>query len=146
MKDCLLLVFANKQDLPGGKPSPPSRLVRILAAWLIRLNPIAMSPAEVTEKLGLHRMRDRLWYVHPRSVLSILFLAFTMLTLSTVVPPPERGSLRASSGCPTPFVGSHRSKRSYSAHCHTPGSVSSTRIALMSIPAMTPLSSAPFYS
>ena len=43
MKDCLLLVFANKQDLPG-----------------------AMSPAEVTEKLGLHRMRDRSWYVHPR--------------------------------------------------------------------------------
>ncbi|KAF4598316.1 hypothetical protein EYR38_006713 [Pleurotus pulmonarius] len=42
MKECLLLVFANKQDLPG-----------------------AMSPAEVTEKLGLHRMRDRSWYVHP---------------------------------------------------------------------------------
>ncbi|PPQ68195.1 hypothetical protein CVT25_015027 [Psilocybe cyanescens] len=38
MKECLLLVFANKQDLPG-----------------------AMSPAEVTEKLGLHRMRDRSW-------------------------------------------------------------------------------------
>ncbi|THH33262.1 hypothetical protein EUX98_g904 [Antrodiella citrinella] len=45
MKECLLLVFANKQDLPG-----------------------AMSPAEVTEKLGLHRMRDRSWYVHPRVV------------------------------------------------------------------------------
>lgn len=28
----------------------------------------AMSPAEVTEKLGLHRMRDRSWYVHPRLV------------------------------------------------------------------------------
>ncbi|PPQ70697.1 hypothetical protein CVT24_000179 [Panaeolus cyanescens] len=42
MKECLLLVFANKQDLPG-----------------------AMSPAEVTEKLGLHKMRDRSWYVHP---------------------------------------------------------------------------------
>ncbi|KAG2146006.1 ADP-ribosylation factor family-domain-containing protein [Suillus bovinus] len=42
MKECLLLVFSNKQDLPG-----------------------AMSPAEVTEKLGLHRMRDRSWYVHP---------------------------------------------------------------------------------
>ena len=26
----------------------------------------AMSPAEVTEKLGLHKMRDRSWYVHPR--------------------------------------------------------------------------------
>ncbi|CAH1762781.1 8932_t:CDS:2 [Entrophospora sp. SA101] len=42
MKDCLLLVFANKQDLPT-----------------------AMSPTEVTEKLGLHRMKDRAWYVHP---------------------------------------------------------------------------------
>ncbi|CAO3647570.1 unnamed protein product [Cunninghamella blakesleeana] len=42
MKDCLLLVFANKQDLPG-----------------------AMSPAEVTEKLGLAQMRERAWYVHP---------------------------------------------------------------------------------
>lgn len=26
----------------------------------------AMSPAEVTEKLGLHKMRERTWYVHPR--------------------------------------------------------------------------------
>ncbi|KAI8073953.1 CPS1 protein [Gongronella butleri] len=42
MKECLLLVFANKQDLPG-----------------------VMSPAEVTEKLGLAKMRDRAWYVHP---------------------------------------------------------------------------------
>jgi ADP-ribosylation factor protein 6 len=25
----------------------------------------AMAPAEVTEKLGLHRMRDRSWFVHP---------------------------------------------------------------------------------
>ncbi|ODN87673.1 ADP-ribosylation factor 6 [Cryptococcus wingfieldii CBS 7118] len=45
MRDCLLMVFANKQDLPG-----------------------AMSPAEVTEKLGLHRMKERSWYVHPRYV------------------------------------------------------------------------------
>ncbi|KAJ9092433.1 ADP-ribosylation factor, Arf Arf6 [Naganishia friedmannii] len=37
MKDCLLMVFANKQDLPG----------------------------EVTEKLGLPKMKDRPWYVHP---------------------------------------------------------------------------------
>lgn len=26
----------------------------------------AMSPAEVTEKLGLHKMKERSWYVHPR--------------------------------------------------------------------------------
>jgi len=46
MKECLLLVFANKQDLPG-----------------------AMSPQEVTEKLGLPRMRDRSWYCHPSNAL-----------------------------------------------------------------------------
>ena len=61
MKECLLLVFANKQDLPGGM------------LYMTLDNEIdsdflcqAMSPAEVTEKLGLHRMRDRSWYVHPR--------------------------------------------------------------------------------
>lgn len=32
-----------------------------------------MSPAEVTEKLGLHRMKDRSWYVHPRYVILVLF-------------------------------------------------------------------------
>ncbi|PVU96144.1 hypothetical protein BB559_002499 [Furculomyces boomerangus] len=42
MRDCLLLVFANKQDLPD-----------------------SMTPAEVTENLGLHKMRERQWYVHP---------------------------------------------------------------------------------
>ncbi|KAI9225739.1 MAG: CPS1 protein [Piptocephalis tieghemiana] len=42
MKDCLLLVFANKQDMET-----------------------AMSPAELTERLGLYKMRDRNWYVHP---------------------------------------------------------------------------------
>ena len=33
-----------------------------------------MAPAEVTEKLGLHRMRDRSWYVHPRCVLRLSFI------------------------------------------------------------------------
>ncbi|KAI9611242.1 hypothetical protein KEM48_004625 [Puccinia striiformis f. sp. tritici PST-130] len=47
MKDCLLLVFANKQDLPG-----------------------AMSPTEVTERLGLHKMKDRSWYCHPSNALA----------------------------------------------------------------------------
>ena len=65
MKECLLLVFANKQDLPGGmyRALLPYVLIHIYhSRWL------AMSPAEVTEKLGLHRMRDRSWYVHPRCV------------------------------------------------------------------------------
>jgi len=40
MHDAALLVFANKQDLPN-----------------------AMTAAEVTEKLGLHNMRNRQWFI-----------------------------------------------------------------------------------
>merc|ERR1711943_129384 len=40
MRDAAVLVFANKQDLPN-----------------------AMSAAEVTEKLGLHSMRNRQWFI-----------------------------------------------------------------------------------
>jgi ADP-ribosylation factor protein 1 len=40
LRDAALLVFANKQDLPN-----------------------AMSVAEVTDKLGLHSLRTRKWYI-----------------------------------------------------------------------------------
>merc|ERR1712137_1412162 len=40
MRDAVLLVFANKQDLPNAMPA-----------------------AEVTEKLGLHNMRNRQWFI-----------------------------------------------------------------------------------
>merc|ERR1719456_494880 len=40
MRDAVLLVFANKQDLPG-----------------------AMDAAEVAEKLGLHNLRNRQWFI-----------------------------------------------------------------------------------
>jgi len=40
MRDAVLLVFANKQDLPN-----------------------AMAAAEVTDKLGLHNMRNRQWFI-----------------------------------------------------------------------------------
>jgi len=40
LRDAALLVFANKQDLPN-----------------------AMSVAEITDKLGLHSMRNRKWYI-----------------------------------------------------------------------------------
>jgi len=40
MRDAVVLVFANKQDLPN-----------------------AMTAAEVTEKLGLQQMRNRQWYI-----------------------------------------------------------------------------------
>ena len=41
LRDSVLLVFANKQDLPN-----------------------AMSAAEMTDKLGLHGLRHRQWCVH----------------------------------------------------------------------------------
>ncbi|KAL2165277.1 hypothetical protein VTH06DRAFT_574 [Thermothelomyces fergusii] len=40
LRDALLLVFANKQDLPN-----------------------AMTVAEITDKLGLHSLRQRTWYI-----------------------------------------------------------------------------------
>ncbi|EAS34690.3 ADP-ribosylation factor 6 [Coccidioides immitis RS] len=42
MKEALLLVFANKQDIKG-----------------------AMDPKEVTEKLQLNQLKDRIWFVVP---------------------------------------------------------------------------------
>lgn len=40
LRDAVLLVFANKQDLPH-----------------------AMNPSEITDKLGLHGLRQRNWYI-----------------------------------------------------------------------------------
>ena len=40
LRDAVVLVFANKQDLPN-----------------------AMAAPEVTEKLGLHSLRSRQWYI-----------------------------------------------------------------------------------
>eukprot|EP00824_Muranothrix_gubernata_P020090 TRINITY_DN40315_c0_g1_i1.p2 TRINITY_DN40315_c0_g1~~TRINITY_DN40315_c0_g1_i1.p2 ORF type:complete len:181 (+),score=46.36 TRINITY_DN40315_c0_g1_i1:126-668(+) len=40
LRDAILLVFANKQDLPN-----------------------AMNAAEITDKLGLHSLRQRNWYI-----------------------------------------------------------------------------------
>lgn len=40
LRDALLLVFANKQDLPN-----------------------AMNAAEITDTLGLHSLRNRRWYI-----------------------------------------------------------------------------------
>jgi len=40
LRDAILLVFANKQDLPN-----------------------AMNAAEITDKLALHNLRNRQWYI-----------------------------------------------------------------------------------
>ena len=49
LREAVLLIFANKQDLPN-----------------------AMNAAEITDKLGLHSLRNRNWYIQV-SVLKLLF-------------------------------------------------------------------------
>ena len=49
LRDALLLVFANKQDLPN-----------------------AMNAAEITDKLGLHGLRQRVWFIQVRSPVACL--------------------------------------------------------------------------
>ena len=43
LREAVLLIFANKQDLPN-----------------------AMNAAEITDKLGLHSLRNRNWYIQVR--------------------------------------------------------------------------------
>jgi hypothetical protein len=50
LRDAVLLVFCNKQDLPN-----------------------AMSAAEVTEKLGLQSLRQRNWYIQVLARSLLLF-------------------------------------------------------------------------
>jgi hypothetical protein len=60
MKDALLLVFANKQDIPGG-------IFKLLNCEVASANVLAqaMTPQEVQEKLRLGQLKDKLWYVVP---------------------------------------------------------------------------------
>jgi hypothetical protein len=50
LRDALLLVFANKQDLPN-----------------------AMNASEITDKLGLQGLRQRTWYIQVRPFLGCFY-------------------------------------------------------------------------
>ena len=58
LRDALLLVFANKQDLPN-----------------------AMNAAEITDKLGLHGLRQRTWYIQVRGLMALMW-QFTYLPIA----------------------------------------------------------------
>ncbi len=58
LRDALLLVFANKQDLPN-----------------------AMNAAEITDKLGLHGLRQRTWYIQASDTLLPRCVYLTCLSL-----------------------------------------------------------------
>jgi signal recognition particle receptor subunit beta len=58
MKESLLLVFANKQDIQGG--TYPSDLHEHSP-----LTVLAMKPQEVTDALKLQQLKDKIWFVVP---------------------------------------------------------------------------------
>lgn len=68
MRDAIILIFANKQDLTNGLYSIILCLILLInfsLTYLPYTYPTAMKPHEIQEKLGLTRIRDRNWYVQP---------------------------------------------------------------------------------
>lgn len=66
MKEALLLVFANKQDMPNGESCSymkerATRDIRGLTKWLS----LALSPQQVQEELKLNQLKDKMWFVAP---------------------------------------------------------------------------------
>lgn len=66
MRDAIILIFANKQDLPDGE-RPMNEEIDLPWNYVNSYILIfaAMKPHEIQEKLGLTRIRDRNWYVQP---------------------------------------------------------------------------------
>jgi hypothetical protein len=63
MKDALLLVFANKQDLQGGICRPDSAYSEVVVKLTYS---IAMRPKEVSDRLQLEKIaKDHVWKVEP---------------------------------------------------------------------------------
>lgn len=60
MKEALLLVFANKQDIPGGRPRKSKGHAEDRTDGIL-----AMTPTEVQEQLKLNQLKDKIWYVVP---------------------------------------------------------------------------------
>ena len=82
MREAIILIFANKQDLPEGMYSTTMyKLLLSIPCWgligciicIVRniliscfaVTYLAMKPHEIQEKLGLTRIRDRNWHVQP---------------------------------------------------------------------------------
>jgi len=121
LRDALLLVFANKQDLPN-----------------------AMNAAEITDKLGLHSLRQRQWYIQSTCATSGDGLYEGLEWVRRLSPPPRRPLLASHqltlllcplrSSRPTSSAGHKRLARSDLV------SLSRLRLALPSLPpAFAPL-------
>ncbi|KAK9370472.1 ADP-ribosylation factor family-domain-containing protein [Lipomyces kononenkoae] len=67
MRNCLLLIFANKQDLPD-----------------------AMKPTEITKELDLASLKDRIWFVQPSTAKTGDGLTEGLCWLSANIPKQTR--------------------------------------------------------
>lgn len=100
MKESLLLVFANKQDIPGGmlSPSPPTIDLQCDSAFVLIVRFIAMKPQEVTDALKLSQLKDKIWFVVPscattgEGLLEGLVCSFLLFLLISPVPPSSSTS------------------------------------------------------
>lgn len=83
LRDALLLVFANKQDLP----------VRIGQFERNALSLIcfqnAMNAAEITDKLGLHSLRQRAWVISCRAPIAQYLTDLFLSTSNRLALHPE---------------------------------------------------------
>lgn len=97
LRDALLLVFANKQDLPVSHSRNSTSLSR--TSWRELQN--AMNAAEITDKLGLHSLRQRAWVrtffgAKPESLLTI-----SCSTFNPLAPPLAMVSMKVLNGSAT---------------------------------------------
>jgi ADP-ribosylation factor protein 1 len=65
LRDAVVLVFANKQDLPNAMKVPTRIHPRIRYLCLLHdtHTRTTMQVQEVTERLGLHKLRNRQWFI-----------------------------------------------------------------------------------
>ncbi|KAE8449904.1 ADP-ribosylation factor, Arf Arf6 [Mollisiaceae sp. DMI_Dod_QoI] len=85
MKESLLLVFANKQDIAGGWIMPYDELY---------LRTKAMKPQEVTDQLKLTTLKDKVWYVVPScATTGEGLLEGLVLSPILYIPQPENSQL-----------------------------------------------------
>ena len=72
LREAVLLIFANKQDLPN-----------------------AMNAAEITDKLGLHSLRNRNWYIQVNNLHGFLGYIVNLLGFRPLVRLQEMVCTRA---------------------------------------------------
>jgi len=99
MKEALLLVFANKQDIPG-----------------------SMTPTEVTEKLRLGQLKERTWYVVPSCATTGEGLLEGLVSPQRIICEPELTATRRA-GFP-PMSSNNLDQPLRNDEAHTPGEAS----------------------